>query len=96
MKLVVRPEALLDVVEASLAYEDEREGLGWDFEGEVDRVMSRIAENPLQFADRFSGIRLALTRRFPYGVFFAVDERQITVIAVHHLHRMPGSWRHRL
>lgn len=30
MKLVVRAEALLDVVEASLAYEDEREGLGWD------------------------------------------------------------------
>jgi len=96
MKLVVRPEASLDVVEAAVAYEGEREGLGWDFEAEVDRVMSRIVENPLHFADRFSGIRLALTRRFPYGVFFAVDDRQITVIAVHHLHRMPGSWKHRL
>jgi hypothetical protein len=39
------------------------------------------------------GIRRAMLRRFPFGVFFVVDDDWSTVVAVMHLHRDPGSWK---
>jgi len=57
MKLVVRAEASLDVVEAALSYEGEREGLGWDFDAEVDRL-----PDPLLQTDGASCRRLTPAR----------------------------------
>lgn len=37
-------------MQAAIAYETERFGLGSRFEGELDRVLSRIAQSPLQFS----------------------------------------------
>jgi hypothetical protein len=33
--------------------------------------------------------------RFPYGVFFAVDDDEVLVLAVVHLHRHPDTWKNR-
>lgn len=47
--LYVRPEAELDVLEAAIWYENERDNLGFEFEGELSGVYRRIIENPRQF-----------------------------------------------
>jgi toxin ParE1/3/4 len=38
------------------------------------------------------GVRRALLRRFPYGVFFAAGDVAITVLAVLHHRRSPRRW----
>jgi toxin ParE1/3/4 len=96
MNLRVRREAKLDILEGMIEYENEREGLGWEFEEEIDRVFARVTEAPLQFPLCTGVVRMALPHRFPYGVFFFVEGEDSVVVAVHHLHREPHSWSHRL
>ena len=62
--LRVRPEAELDVFEAALWYEGEREGLGSIFLDAVRYVLGRIAERPLQFPLVSADIRRAFLHRF--------------------------------
>ena len=40
-------------------------------------------------------VRRALIRRFPYGIYYAVDEELIEVIAVFHAKRDPKRWQDR-
>ena len=56
-------------------------------------TVERIAATPLLFAVVESGRRRAGVHRFPYGVFFLVEETCIVVIACFHGHRNPAQWR---
>ena len=94
--LILRPRAELDVADASLWYEAQREGLGIQFLEELDYVMNRIESNPHQFPEIQSGVRRGLLHRFPYSVYIVLLEERIEVIAVLHLHRHPNSFRDRL
>lgn len=47
--------------------------------------------SPLQFPEVAPGIRRGLMRRFPYAVYFSMDENQILVIAVFHQRRDPEA-----
>ena len=63
------------------------------FRDEVDRVVKRISEDPLQgavFRDDFRWMRL---QRFPYLLFYeVVDSSVIRVYAVAHARRRLGYW----
>lgn len=91
----IRAEAEVDMVEAALWYENERDGLGSEFSFEVDKVVGRIAENPLAFQERELGARMAMVERFPYGVYFIDEADKITLFGVLHLHRNPDVWKQR-
>ncbi|WP_129344928.1 type II toxin-antitoxin system RelE/ParE family toxin [Sorangium cellulosum] len=95
-RLEIRQEAEIEVFDAALRYERERRDLGFRFESELDATIRRIIENPLQFPEIEPGIRRALVRIFPYGVFFMLEEPLVLVIAVLHLHRHPDAWKDRL
>lgn len=88
----LRVEAEIDLFEAALWYETEREGLGFDFDAEVHRTLERIAENPNLFPVIGRNIRRAIVDRFPYGVFFIEHEEALIVIGILHLHRAPETW----
>lgn len=94
-ELHVRPEAEVDAFEAASWYEREREGLGSAFLARLDRVFARIESGPLQFSLVMADVRRALLGRFPFGVFFFVDDHAAVVIAVMHLHRHRNSWQDR-
>lgn len=94
-RLELRHEAEDEVQEAALHYENERPGLGLRFESELSATFARVAEGPLLFAEIDPGVRRALLRIFPYGVFFTVEQNLVLVIAVLHLHRHPDSWKGR-
>ena len=54
---------------------------------EVDNAIQRIEGNPEQFQVVYRDIRHAITRRFPYGVFYRVRKTRIVISAVMHLER---------
>jgi len=93
--LSLLPRAEVDVIEAALWYEGERLGLGQAFEDEFHRLATRIQESPEQFPEVEPDVRRGLLGRFPYGVFFVVEEAAVVVIAVLHLHRDPETLRGR-
>ena len=93
--LRVRPEAEIDAFEAALWYESERIGLGGEFLGAVREVFGHVERFPNRFPIVSENTRRAMLHRFPFGVFFVVEDDAPTVIAIMHLHRDPGAWEQR-
>ena len=94
-KLIIRPEAELDLKEAHQWYENQLEGLGSDFLQCIDAAFSTILDNPQLYPVIHQKIQRALIRRFPYGIFYIVDDDTIVVIAVFHASRNPEKWQDR-
>jgi toxin ParE1/3/4 len=61
----------------------------------VEATVEAIQQNPLQFAEVYRNRRRAGVRRFPYGIFFEVQDHRILVIACFHGKRNPKRWRSR-
>lgn len=95
-RLVVRPEGQLDAEEAALWYDSQQLGLGDRFLEELDELLARIAENPRQFPEIGLGARRGLLHRFPYAVYFLVEEDSSVIIAILHQSRNPNAWKLRL
>lgn len=87
--------AAADAAGAAVAYEAEVPGLGSRFDVELDRVMTRIGENPLQFPLIEVDVRRALVKVFPFSVFFVVLDDHVRVFAVLHQHQHPDTWKPR-
>lgn len=95
-KLVVRREAEVDIEEAAFWYEAERQGLGDRFASELSVLFARITESPHQFPLVEEGARRGLLHRFPYSVYFLLEDETATVLAVIHQRRHPDIWKRRL
>ena len=94
-KLIVRPEAEAELVEAFVWYEQQVIGLGSQFLLAVGDIINSIQRNPLYYPVIYKDIRRALTRRFPYQVFFIINDKKIVIIAVFHGMRNPVIWKSR-
>ena len=94
--LIIRPEARADLLDAFHWHQDRRAGLGYDFKLCVDEVISKIQRNPLIHKVIKDGIRLSVTRRFPYGVFYIVENKRIIFLAVLHSRQDPAKWQKRI
>jgi toxin ParE1/3/4 len=95
-RLIVRPEAEAEMAEAFDWYEERVSGLGSEFLLCVDAMFSSILRSPEQFPRVHVIARRALTRRFPYEIFFVEDEQRVVVLSVFHAKRNPKRWQERI
>lgn len=93
--LLVRPEAQADLAESQNWYEEQATGLGLQFVEAVDEVLISITRSPLAYPVIRKVARRALTKRFPYGVFFLVEKDLVVVLAILHQARDPELWARR-
>ena len=91
-ELLVASRAAADIADAAAWYEAQRVGLSIEFIHALDQAFDAVAERPTTFRIVRSGIRRALLRRFPYGVFFVEEQASVTVLAVIHARRHPRVW----
>jgi plasmid stabilization system protein ParE len=89
------PAVEADVEAAFDWYEGEEPQLGFEFLAELRVAYERIVDHPFGYQDIRSGIRRALTRRFPYAVYFSVEGETIVVVAVLSTARDPAEWQRR-
>lgn len=94
-RLVAEPRVDLDIAATFDRYENEQIGLGREFLVELRATYDRVADGPLKYQHLRSGIRRALVRRFPYAVYFAIEDDVIVVLAVLHVSRDPAEWQRR-
>jgi len=85
-----------ELIDAIAYYNNESEGLGFEFAAEVKRTITRIAEYPEVWPAISRRTRRCRTNRFPYGILYQIRGEDILIVAVMHLHRDPSSWRNRL
>jgi len=92
-RYVIKAEPAVEAdVEAAFGwYESEEPGLGFEFLEELRATYHRILAHPFGYQDLRSGIRRALTRRFPYAVYFAVEAQTIVIVAVLSTARDPAG-----
>jgi hypothetical protein len=94
-RLVVRPQAAAELLEAQQWFDEQRTGLGLECGLEVDLIISEVLTRPESFPRVHGEMRRAIVHRFPYGVFFRIVADAIVVLGIIHGHRDPESWRQR-
>ncbi|MCA1658376.1 MAG: type II toxin-antitoxin system RelE/ParE family toxin, partial [Verrucomicrobiaceae bacterium] len=80
-QVIFRSEAVEDVLEAAVWYEERSLGLGEELINEILIATDRAAQNPDLFrVVRARGeVRRVLTERFPYRIFFSVIDETLYV-----------------
>lgn len=95
-QIEAEPSVDADIEAAFQWYESEEPGLGFEFVDELRHAYRRILNGPFKYGALRSGIRRAITRRFPYAIYFSVEDEVIVVVAVLHTARDPAEWQRRI
>lgn len=85
-----------DIDSAAQWYAEERLGLALEFLNAVDAAFDLIAQFPQAYQEVAPGIRRVLTRKFPFCVYYTIDDKRLTVFAVLHASRSSETWQQRL
>lgn len=96
MKIKLLSVAEQEFVEAVDYYNDQCQGLGYEFAAEINRTMERIVSFPQAWTQISSRTRRCLTNKFPFGVIYQVRNDTILIIGIMHMKRDPIRWQKRL
>lgn len=94
-QLIIRPDAEVDIAQAFDWYNSRVPGLGEQFLLALDAAFNSVLRNPLIHPEVYKTVRRALTRRFPFAVFYLVEEAGVIVLSVCHVRRNPQAWKTR-
>ena len=78
-------------------YEEQRPGLGRELLTAVDAAIELIGQQPYIGTAAYPDPqrRRAVVQRFPYQLVYQIADAEIVVVAIAHLKRRPGYWKHR-
>ncbi len=86
-----------DLVEILAWYADPDRNNAPDFLDEYERAIQRILHNPDGWrAIGRTGYRRCLLDRFPYGIYYRVDDSILIIVSIVHNRRSPRVWTGRL
>ena len=96
-KLIISKEARSEIKQAVDWYEDQSEGLGRKYALTLDKCVELILKNPFGFAVVLLKIRRANMNKFPYSLFYYLneDKNEIIIFAVLHQSRSERVWKRR-
>ncbi|MCA9422996.1 MAG: type II toxin-antitoxin system RelE/ParE family toxin [Nitrospira sp.] len=95
LEVRLRQEVEEDLADAAAWYEEQRQGLGHEFLDEILTMLWRIADTPLVYPSVHRNTRRAIIHRFPFGIYYRVEDTTIVVVAVMHGSRDPRRWKNR-
>ena len=97
MKSIVhfRPDAETDVADAAAWYESQRAELGAEFLDEILSTCNSIADNPEIYPIVYRKTRRAVIHKFPFGIYFRVENGLAIIVTVMHGSRDPNKWKSR-
>jgi len=94
-ELFFRRIADAEFAESARWYEDQREGLGFEFIDHVQQTLDRIAEDPLRYPIILRDIREAVLSKFPFAIFYRIKQDRVVIISIFHCSRDPSAWQSR-
>jgi plasmid stabilization system protein ParE len=92
MNVIFDKLARLEIDDAIEFYELEVPDLGKRFQQEVKQGIRRICEYPLAWTREKGDVRKYILHKFPYKIFYSIEEGYIYIIAIAHGHRRPNYW----
>ena len=97
-KVKLLPIAHKDLRKAKKSYQDKNELLAEEFKLEVNKEIDYIAKYPEHYQRKHKELRQSLVTRFPYAIFYLIEEKQkrIIIVGVLHTSRNPQIIRKRM
>lgn len=89
--LKLLPIVYNDLREAKKWYNEKKEHLGEEFKQAVNREFNYIKTYPEHYQRKYKELRQSLVTRFPYAIFYLIEEskKQIIIFGVLHTSRNP-------
>lgn len=89
--IIFTEKALTEIELAVSYYRTQKDNLGKEFAEQVYTTIYSLKKSPYISAIRYSDIRCAIVKRFPFLVHYSVDEanKMITILAVFNTHKKP-------
>lgn len=85
--------AQIEALEAFEWYGQAHIGMGESFLAELERTNGFISNNPQLYPAVDAEIRRANLSRFPYSLFYVIDDQTVNVLSCFHQHREPKTRR---
>ncbi len=97
-KLIITDDTDNDIENAMDWYESKQRGLGKRYLLSIKACIKLIVKNPFAFAELYLQIRKANTNKFPYSLYFRVNEEssEVIIFAVIHNSRSEKNWKKRI
>jgi toxin ParE1/3/4 len=93
--LVFHPEALAELQEQAVYYEERSEGLGERFVSQVEAAAGLAVSMPGIGSPYKHRTRRVFPKDFPFSVVYREFGETMVIVAVAAFRRRPGYWRHR-
>ena len=90
-KILIREEAVGEIRQAYLWYENQNIGLGKRMLTSFEKSLLTIERTPMLFPVNFDNVRRALIKTFPFGILFEIIDEQVIILSFFHLKRDPKS-----
>jgi toxin ParE1/3/4 len=94
-RLVVRPQARLELADASDWYDAQDKRLADDLLFAFEETISSIVQNPFQYHVIRGKTRHANLAKFPFGLIYTVSDNDIVILSCFHGRRNPKRWQRR-
>ena len=85
------PEVQGDAVDGYAWYEGKVSGLGEEFLRIFYACAAELPRNPLLYTKVYGEFRRRLMRRFPYAIYFKIEEDAVIVFGLFHCARNPKA-----
>lgn len=87
--------AEIELNDASIFFENEREGLGLRFLSATQAAVTHIQVHPQASPIIIKDIRRKVLRKFPYSIIYSIKPDRIRILAIASQKRRPFYWRGR-
>ena len=77
-------------------YAIESQKVADNFYRQVNQSLKTISDNPQGFQRVFKNIRRYVIKKFPFVIYYRVENTTIQIIAVFHTSRNPEIWKQRI
>jgi len=91
--IVISPIAEEELIVSAKWYNERKNLLGNEFIDEVELSLKVVRSNPNQFKLVYKNFRMALTKRFPFEIFYSIAEDKILIHHIFHASRNPKIWK---
>jgi plasmid stabilization system protein ParE len=96
MRYEFHPEALEEYRQATLWYAEREPEVALKFIASVENAIARIIKAPTLWRLVDEDVRRCLTRVFPFGILYTIEDDFLLIVAVMHFSREPGYWKSRI
>ena len=89
--LEIKEEAVFDIKETYLYYEEQKIGLGNRFLDTLETYLERVQKNPKHYQVKRKPYREAFIKDFPYLIIYEIEANKVIVYAVFNTWKNPNK-----